>query len=134
MASLRLYELVLDCPEPRVLAEFYRRLLGWEYEAGHEVDDPEGDDWLRLLAPHGGPKLAFQRSAAPVTPWREDAHVHFDVAVDDLAAAHELALERGATPVTGTPEDEGHPEDRFRVYADPAGHVFCLVQPTDPVL
>ncbi|WP_125775844.1 VOC family protein [Antribacter gilvus] len=134
MASLRLYEVVLDCPDPRALAEFYRPLLGWEYEAGHEVDDPEREDWLRLEAPHGGPRIVFQRSDAPVTPWRRDARIHLDLAVDDLAAGHEHAVARGATPMTGTPEEEGHPADRFRVYADPVGHVFCLVEPTSPVL
>jgi len=28
---LDLYEVTLDCPEPRELAELYRRLLGWTY-------------------------------------------------------------------------------------------------------
>jgi hypothetical protein len=32
--------------------------------------DPAGDDWLVLLPPRGGPRLAFERSTAPVTPWR----------------------------------------------------------------
>jgi catechol 2,3-dioxygenase-like lactoylglutathione lyase family enzyme len=63
-SSLDLYEVTLDCPEPRELAEFYRRLLGWTYAQDHETTDPAGDDWLVLLPPRGGPRLAFQRSDA----------------------------------------------------------------------
>ena len=60
---------VIDCPQPRALAEFYRAAFGWSYVPGHEEDDPDGDDWLQLRAPGGAPLLAFQRSDAPVTPW-----------------------------------------------------------------
>ena len=128
MDSLRLYEVTLDCPEPRDLAEFYRRLLDWPYAAGHETPDPAGDEWLVLLPPHGGPRLAFQRSDAAVTPWRHDARVHLDVAVPSLADAHDHFLASGAVPLTGAPDEEGHPDDLFRVYADPVGHVFCATQ------
>ena len=123
-----LYEVTLDCPEPRALAEFYRRLLGWTYAPGHEAEDPAGDEWLVLLPPAPGPRLAFQRSDAEVTPWRRDARVHLDVTVPDLARAHQHVLACGGTALSGTPQDEGHPDDRFRVYADPAGHPFCTTQ------
>ncbi len=118
---------VLDCAEPRALAEFYRAALGWSYVDGHEDEDPAGDDWLQLRPPAAGPLLAFQRSDAPVTPWRVDARVHLDVTVPDLDLAHEHLVASGARPLTDTPEKEGHPEDPFRVYADPAGHPFCVV-------
>jgi catechol 2,3-dioxygenase-like lactoylglutathione lyase family enzyme len=129
MEPSTLRNLVLDCPEPRDLAEFYRRLLGWRYEPGHEQPDPAGDEWLVLLPPGGGPRLAFQRSDATVPAWQAVARLHVDVAVPDLVAAHEHALGCGATSLSGTPEEEGHGDDLFRVYADPAGHVFCLFQP-----
>ncbi len=128
MEPLSLYELTLDCPEPRELAEFYRRVLGWSYAPGHGDADPEGDDWLVLLPPHGDTRLAFQRSDAAVAPWPQGARVHLDVAVPDLAAAHEHLLECGARPLTGTPAEEGRPDDPYRVYADPAGHPFCATQ------
>jgi hypothetical protein len=118
---------VLDCAEPRLLAEFYRVALGWSYVAGHEDADPAGDEWLQLRPPVAGPLLAFQRSDAPVTPWRTDARVHVDVTVPDLDAAHDHLVACGARALTGTPGEEGHPEDPFRVYADPAGHPFCVV-------
>jgi catechol 2,3-dioxygenase-like lactoylglutathione lyase family enzyme len=125
-----LYEVTLDCPEPRELAEFYRRLLGWTYAQGHETPDPAGDDWLVLLPPRGGTRLAFQRSDAPVIPWRQNARVHIDVAVPELAHAHDHFLACGAHPLTGPPEREGHPDDPYRVYADPVGHAFCATRLT----
>jgi hypothetical protein len=45
---------------------------------------------------------------------------HFDFQVDDLEAAHERAIENGAKPLDR--------QRTFRVYADPAGHPFCLCQ------
>jgi catechol 2,3-dioxygenase-like lactoylglutathione lyase family enzyme len=123
-----LYEVVLDCPEPRELAEWYRRVTGWAYAAGHETVDPDGDQWLALVPPGGGTKLAFQRSGAAVAPWRAGGRVHLDLAVPDLAAAHEQLTAHGAVVLTGAPDEEGHPQDRFRVYADPVGHAFCAVE------
>jgi catechol 2,3-dioxygenase-like lactoylglutathione lyase family enzyme len=131
VSALRLREIVLDCPDPRELAEFYRRLLDWPYAPGHADPDPEGDDWLVLVAPDDGPRLAFQHSEAAPPPWSRDStvgRVHVDVAVENLEDAHDAAVAAGARPVSGTPEEDGHPADRFRVYADPAGHPFCLVQ------
>ena len=128
MGPLALYELTLDCPEPRALAEFYRRALGWTYAPGHEDPDPDGDEWLVLLPPGGGTRLAFQRSSAAVPPWPRGARAHLDVAVPDLAAAHDHLVGCGARPLTGTPAEEGHAEDLFRVYADPVGHPFCATQ------
>lgn len=116
----------LDCAEPRELAEFYRRLLGWDYVPGHEDVDPDGDDFLKLVDPDRPICLAFQRSDAAVPPWRKGARVHLDLDVDDLDVAHEDAVRLGARPLTGTPEEEGHADDPFRVYADPSGHPFCL--------
>jgi hypothetical protein len=124
--TIHLRQPTVDCAEPRDLAEFYRGLLGWEYAPGHETVDPDGDEFLLLIDPELGTRLGFQRSDAVVTPWRSDARVHVDFTVLDLAAAHEHAVRHGARPLTGTPEEEGHPEDPFRVYADPSGHPFCL--------
>ena len=61
-----------------------------------------------------------------MAPWRVGARVHLDLDVDDLDVGHEDALRLGARPLTGTPEEEGHADDPFRVYADPSGHPFCL--------
>jgi catechol 2,3-dioxygenase-like lactoylglutathione lyase family enzyme len=128
MSIWSLYEVVLDCPDPRGLAEWYRGVTGWSYHPGHENADPAGDEWLRLVLPGGGTSLAFQRSDAPVTAWRATGRVHLDLGVPDLEAAHERLTRLGAEPLTGSPEEAGHPDDQFRVYADPVGHVFCVVR------
>jgi hypothetical protein len=122
----RLSGIVVDCPDPRVLAEFYRRLLGWPYAPGHESDDPAGDEWLVLRSP-AGPDLAFQlaRDFRPPT-WPDSSErgqmMHLDLRVEDLDAEHDRVLSFGARPLAVSQD----PEDVFRVYADPAGHPFCL--------
>jgi catechol 2,3-dioxygenase-like lactoylglutathione lyase family enzyme len=111
--------IVLDSPDARALAAFYRRLLGWEVER----DEP---GWVMLRAPGGGPGLSFQTEPAYVRPtWpsgsgTQQMMVHLDIEVDDLDAAGAHATEAGAMLA------EYQPQDRVRVYHDPAGHPFCL--------
>lgn len=111
-----LYAVVLDCPDPVSLAEFYRGILGGAIE-------PDGDDWIDLLLPDDGPRLSFQLSPGYVAPqWPGDdgdQQFHLDVRVEDLEVAEENLLALGARFV------EAH--DDFRVYLDPAGHPFCTV-------
>lgn len=54
--ALRLSGVVLDAPDARELADFYRRLLGWELGQ----DEPE---WVTLVSPDGGAGLSFQSDA-----------------------------------------------------------------------
>lgn len=121
---LRIAALAIDCPNPRELAEFYGRMLGWR------IDEAESDEeWVELADPNGGPTLAFQRDEAyqpPTWPDRERPQMlHLDVRVQDLASVHDHALEAGARQL---PQPEDQLEANFRVYADPAGHPFCLCQ------
>ncbi|MFE7274910.1 VOC family protein [Streptomyces sp. NPDC057623] len=116
MAIASVGAVVLDCPDPRALADFYARVLG-----GDIVDE---GDWLDLKLP-GGPTLAFQAVPGFVPPqWPSPEHsqqFHLDLTVEDLDVAEEEVLALGAKPLDA--------EDRsrtFRVYADPAGHPFCL--------
>jgi hypothetical protein len=62
----QLRQVVLDATDARVLAEFYRRLLGYRYRPGDEPPapgepDPQGQDWLVLRAPAGGQQVASSR-------------------------------------------------------------------------
>lgn len=112
---------VLDCPDPRALADFYAGLL----ELDRLQDD---DDWVSIGQPGSPPKLAFQRAHDHVSPtWPDPAvpqQLHLDLAVDaaDLEAAEQTVLRLGGRRLGGG----GDGED-FRVYADPVGHPFCLV-------
>ncbi|MEV0247711.1 VOC family protein [Nocardia sp. NPDC050712] len=114
----RLRSVVLDCPEPRKLAEFYAGLLG------AEVIEDADDDWVVTADPEGR-RIAFQTAPEYRPPRFPDPEasqqMHFDVLVDDVESAHQRVLELGATLVQ---EDTG---DDFRVFADPVGHIFCLM-------
>ncbi|MFH0519809.1 VOC family protein [Streptomyces sp. M41] len=116
MAIAGLGAVVLDCPDPNALADFYARVLG-----GTVVEE---EDWVDLKLP-GGQTLAFQAAPGYVPPkWPSPEHsqqFHLDLTVEDLDAAEKEVLALGAKPL--------ETEDRartFRVYADPAGHPFCL--------
>jgi hypothetical protein len=131
----RLRQVVLDCTDPRRVAEFYRELLGYTYRPGDEPPtpgepDPAGEDWLVLRGPADGTALAFQQvpELAPAT-WPEGPvpqQLHLDMTVGsvaELAAAHERAVRLGARPLLDRSAD---PVEPLRVYADPAGHPFCI--------
>ncbi|OKK17456.1 glyoxalase [Streptomyces sp. CB00455] len=116
---------VLDCPDPRALADFYRALLGGAVNR----PDPRwsvDEEWATLHAP-SGLVLAFQRVADFRPPrWPDPARpqqFHLDFGVSDPQAAQEQVLAAGATLLD---QDPAHGD--WRVYADPAGHPFCLVR------
>jgi catechol 2,3-dioxygenase-like lactoylglutathione lyase family enzyme len=119
MPSFTLTAAVLDTPDPRGLARFYRRLLGWSIG----TDDPE---WATLRPEGGGAGLSFQLEpdhVPPVWPARDGdprMQLHLDIEVDDLAAAIEIAVEAGAEVAAFQPQAD------VRVLLDPAGHPFCL--------
>jgi hypothetical protein len=128
-------QVVLDGTDARVLAEFYRKLFGLEYRPGDEPPaagepDERGADWLVLRNPHGGPQLAFQQvTELTPTTWPDDRvpqQLHLDTCVSSVAeldAQHARALDLGAKLVFDRSDDPGEP---LRVYADPAGHPFCI--------
>ncbi|GGW66924.1 VOC family protein [Streptomyces xantholiticus] len=108
---------VLDCPEPVALARFYAELVGGTVE-----DDGEG--WVNLKGADGA-ELAFQAAPGFVPPsWpsaEKSQQFHVDVMVEDLDAAEAEVLALGARVL-----DTEDRKRSFRVYADPAGHPFCL--------
>ena len=131
----QLRQVVLDCTDARLLAEFYRRLLGLRYRPGDEPPpagepDPRGRDWLVLADTGGRDRLAFQQVAAlPEATWPEGPvpqQLHLDLTVPtaaDLDVQHRRALELGARLLQDRADD---PQEPLRVYADPAGHPFCI--------
>ena len=115
MAIARFPSVVIDCPDPAALAEFYGALLGWPVDLS--------DDWAEIRAEYGQ-LIAFQQVegyVAPRWPTQEvPQQMHLDVVVDDLDAAEPQVLALGATKA------EHQPGETFRVFLDPAGHPFCL--------
>ncbi len=130
-----LRQVVLDSTNARALAEFYRQLLGLRYRPGDEPPaagqpDPAGQDWLVLQDAAGHPRVAFQQVAdlAEAT-WPDGprpAQLHLDLTVPtaaDLDRQHGRALSLGARLLDDRSDD---PEEPLRVYADLAGHPFCI--------
>jgi catechol 2,3-dioxygenase-like lactoylglutathione lyase family enzyme len=117
--AMTLTATVLGAPDPRALARFYQRLLGWSLGS----DEP---GWVTLRPPGGGAGLSFQaeeahvRPAWPAGPGDQQMQLHLDIEVDDLEAAGAQAVAAGAVPA------EHQPQEDVRVYLDPAGHPFCL--------
>lgn len=112
----RLVGVVLDARDTHTLARFYSELLGLPIK---RVDG----DWIDLGDDDGTP-LSFQHAPDHQPPrWPDPAHpqqVHLDIEVDDIEEAEAKVLAMGATLLSTA-------EAGFRVYADPAGHPFCLV-------
>jgi hypothetical protein len=117
--AARLTTVVLEAADIVGLGEFYRDLTGMKLRKHDE-------DWVSLETAGAGVALAIQRAPGHKPPSWPDAassmQYHLDLDVDDLDASEALALRLGATKFAEQPGTS------FRVYADPAGHPFCLCQ------
>ena len=109
-----LFAVTIDAPDASALARFYADLLGMEVT----YDGPEG-----ALVAADGQSVMFQQVSDYNPPaWPDPARpqqAHLDVIVEDLDAAEARALELGAKRLPGQ-------DASWRVFADPAGHPFCL--------
>ena len=109
---------VLDCPDPKTLAEFYGALLDWEVKQGDS-------DWWFVRAEYGG-SIGFQKVdgfTAPRWPGQRCPSRCTSMSTSTTSMLREAAvLELGAT------KHEHQPGTTFRVFLDPAGHPFCLCQ------
>ncbi len=110
----RMHHVVVDCPDPAAVAGFYSALLGLPVTY-------RDDDWVVVAASDMSSGLAFQRAPGNLPPtWPDPAvpqQVHLDIMVEDVAAAGARVLTLGAVKLDGE-----------NVYADPAGHPFCLIR------
>lgn len=115
MAIARFPSVVIDCPDPAALANFYGEMLGWEVAIR--------PDWAEVRAEYGQ-CIGFQQVEnyrPPAWPGQDiPQQMHLDVMVDDLDAAEAAVLGLGAT------KHQHQPGTSFRVLLDPAGHPFCL--------
>jgi catechol 2,3-dioxygenase-like lactoylglutathione lyase family enzyme len=127
---MKVTSVTIGAPDPRRLAAFYARLLGWPvtHEDPPRPGEPPEDGWAQLRPPAGatGPTLNFEYEAQYSRPvWPSEAgrqHItqHLDIAVGDLDSAVAWAVETGATLADFQPQQD------VRVLFDPAGHTFCL--------
>jgi catechol 2,3-dioxygenase-like lactoylglutathione lyase family enzyme len=114
--SIRLSGIALNCPDAAELAAFYAEITG-----GRVIyTDPV---WA-IVDGAGGP-LSFQTIPDHAPPTWPDPTVpnqtHLDFYVDDLAATEARVLAAGATKYAHQPN-----ANHCLVFADPAGHPFCL--------
>jgi len=116
MAS-KLIALSFDAHDPRRVASFWSRLLGWEM-----VDDPE-DGYALLPNDDTGFRLRFLPSEEPK---RGQNQMHFDLTSNEHDQQETVArsLELGAEHIdVGQLPEEGHV-----VLADPEGNEFCVLR------
>lgn len=127
----RLESVVLDARDPHALATFYAALLGLP------ITEVEGDPpaWVDVGDEASG-RLSFQRVPDHRPPrWSDPSapqQFHLDITVDDIETAEPEVLALGARRLPwGSVEEEARGlraagPGGYRVYADPAGHPFCL--------
>jgi catechol 2,3-dioxygenase-like lactoylglutathione lyase family enzyme len=112
-----MHHVVIDCPDPAALAAFYAELFGLPVTY-------RSHDWVVVSRNNTTSGIAFQRAPDLKPPQWPDPdrpqQFHLDVMVDDVDTAESEVLALGARRLSGV-------DDSYRVYADPAGHPFCLV-------
>lgn len=109
---------VFDAADLSAESSFWASLLGGTVEAE--------DDWHSVYV-DGEPRLGVQLApnhVAPDWPHGTPQQIHLDLYVDDIDAAHGEAVSLGATLLKAA--DDITASAGFQVYADPAGHPFCL--------
>lgn len=109
---------VFDAADLAAESAFWAGLLGGTVEAE--------DDWHTVHV-DGGPRLGFQLAPNHIPPeWPDGTpqQIHLDLYVDDVSSAHEEAMKLGARLLK--PAADPSAKQGFQVYADPAGHPFCI--------
>lgn len=127
---MRVTSVTIGAPDPRALAAFYVRLLGWTLTASDppRPGQPPEDGWAQVCpaADVAGPALNFEFEPDYVPPaWpslagEQQIMEHLDIAVADLDAPVEWAIGAGARLADHQPQED------VRVMLDPAGHPFCF--------
>jgi predicted enzyme related to lactoylglutathione lyase len=108
---------VLDAADIEAESSFWARMLGGTTESEK--------DWHTIYV-NGVATIAVQLApdhVAPGWPSGSPQQMHLDLYVDDIVSSNQEATELGATLLQGA--DMTEPRG-FQVYADPAGHPFCL--------
>lgn len=108
----------LDAADMNAVSSFWAGLLGGTVKAD--------DDWHTVYV-DGQPRIGVQLAPDHIRPdWPNGTpqQIHLDLYVENIATAHEEAIGLGARLLQGV--DDLSAPDGFQVYADPAGHPFCL--------
>jgi catechol 2,3-dioxygenase-like lactoylglutathione lyase family enzyme len=119
LMKIRRTIVVFDAPNLIEESRFWADLLGGEVSKDADWHDVYVDgEW----------RLGFQLATNHVPPeWphgKQQQQMHLDVWVDDMTAAHEHVMSLGARLLQ--PVSDPTSNEQYQVYADPAGHPFCL--------
>ncbi|GAB1819604.1 VOC family protein [Herbidospora sp. RD11066] len=108
----KLIAVTIDCADPKSLADFYAKILGFDIQHTQDEYSAIGD---------GTTSLYFQRipERRPAAWPGPDKQFHFDVRVPDVDKAVEEYLALGATKPDFQPGGEN-----WTVIADPEGHLI----------
>ena len=109
---------VFDTADLTAESSFWAGVLGGTVDAE--------DDWHMVLV-DGEPRVGAQLAPDHVPPaWPEGnpQQIHLDLWVDNIEAAHDEVMSLGAKLLQAAADTEA--ADNYQVYADPAGHPFCL--------
>jgi len=109
---------VFDAADVTAESDFWAGLLGGTVDV---------DDGWRMVIVDGAARVGVQLAPDHVPPdWPDGApqQIHLDLWVEDFDEAHAEVMALGAK-VLKPAHDDDEP-DNFQVYADPAGHPFCL--------
>ncbi|HSZ46335.1 MAG TPA: VOC family protein [Streptosporangiaceae bacterium] len=96
----------------------------WAGVLGGRVDAE--DDWHMVFV-DDQPRVGVQLAPSHVAPeWPDGTpqQIHLDLWVDEFGAAHDTVMALGAKLLK--PVEDIESPDNYQVYADPAGHPFCL--------
>ena len=111
-----LREIIVDCNEPRLVADFWEQVLGWEVQE---------DDGLLWMSASGNPFPDLLLVFVPVTEKKSVKNrVHLDVNPVGCSQEEEVAR---LTALGARPVDVGQGESSWVVLADPEGNEFCVL-------
>ena len=116
---IRYQVVVFDAADLEAESSFWAGVLGGVVDR---------DDGWHMVMVDGEPRIGVQRAPDHTPPvWPEGdprLQIHLDLWVEDFAEAHERVVSLGARVLQLAAGAESG--DDFQVYADPAGHPFCL--------
>jgi len=111
---------VFDAADLTAESRFWAGVLGGTVDAE--------DDWHMVFV-DAAPRVGVQLAPNHVPPeWSDGTpqQIHLDLWVDDFNAAHDEVMSLGAKLLKAAEKRPPESRDNYQVYADPAGHPFCL--------
>jgi len=115
---IKMQVIVFDAADLASVSTFWAGVLGGTVKTY--------DDWHMVFV-DDEPRIGIQHAPNHVRPdWPDGTQqqMHLDFWVEDAAEAHELVMSLGATLLQAAEQTDA--PDTFQVYADPAGHPFCI--------